>query len=129
MEGNEGGCVLSSKQYDALLEASDMVSFVSESLKKKCEEVDVDSSHFVDGLNVISQEIRKRLDVVLCEDEESDKKADAALREKVNIIFSGKEDLKTGDEIEPGIRVLRMEDLNLDMRQKLTEAIFHNKTA
>jgi hypothetical protein len=70
MEQYENGFRMSEKQAGAFNEAFDMVSLVSEALKRKCEIVESDSSSFADGINVVMQEVEKRLLFALLEDTE-----------------------------------------------------------
>jgi hypothetical protein len=78
MERYENGFRMSEKQADAFQEAFDMVSMVSEALKRKCENAEPDSSSFVDGINVVMQEVEKRLFYASMEDIEEFKARQAA---------------------------------------------------
>jgi len=66
----ENGNRLNGRQSDALYEAWEMISFIEGATKPKLEVDDVDTTPFLDGLYRTIQEVKKRLDVVMCDDDE-----------------------------------------------------------
>jgi hypothetical protein len=78
MERYENGFRMSERQEDAFGQAFYMVSLVSEALKRKCETVEPDSNTFIDGINIVMQEVEKRLLFAKLEDAEEFKARQSA---------------------------------------------------